>query len=75
MCKKVTNMGHFKNAFELSIPKMKRPDKLSASDKVNAEVPAFMDPIFKEIERKNEELPDTELWNTESLCFNYYNIL
>jgi len=34
-----------------------------------------MMPAFEEIRTKNEELADVELWNTESLCFNYYNIL
>jgi len=68
-------MAHFKNAFELSIPKLKRPDKLNSSDKVTADVPAYMNSIFEEIKLKNEEMPDAELWNTESLCFNYYNIL
>mmetsp|Transcript_27121 Transcript_27121/g.36231 ORF Transcript_27121/g.36231 Transcript_27121/m.36231 type:complete len:280 (-) Transcript_27121:285-1124(-) len=75
VCKRIPAMSSIKSAFELAIPKMKRPDKLSATDMVQAELPAFMTPAFEDIRAKNEEIPDQELWNTESLCFNYYNIL
>lgn len=34
-----------------------------------------MTPLFDEIRAKDEEIADPELWNTDSLCFNYYNIL
>ena len=74
VCKKL-NLSQCKSAFELSITKMKRPDKLQASDFLTAEVPAHMVPAFEEIRTKNEESADHELWNTDSLCFNYYNIL
>lgn len=75
VCKRIPAMAPVKQAFELSIPKMKRPDKLQATDFVQGELPAYMTPVFDEIRAKNEEMADKELWNTESLCFNYYNIL
>lgn len=68
-------MASFKSAFELSISKMKRPDKLDRTDFVHPELPPFMHTLFDEIRQKNEEVADPELWTTESLCFNYFNIL
>ena len=54
---------------------MKRPDKLTATDYVQPELTPQLIQDFEEIKAKNEELPDKELWNTESLCFRYFNIL
>ena len=54
---------------------MKRPDQLKASDFIKGEIPAQLVASFDEIGGKNEELADGELWNTESLCFCYCNIL
>lgn len=73
--KRIPAMAPIKQAFELAIPKMKRPDKLQPTDFVQAELPAFVTPLFDEIRAKDEEVADPELWNTDSLCFNYYNIL
>ena len=73
--KRIPAMAQIKQAFEMAIPKMKRPDKLLPTDFVQSELPAFMTPILDEIRAKDEEVADPELWNTESLCFNYYNIL
>ena len=64
-----------KPGFELSITKMKRPDRLDRTDLVQGEVPIVLQPEFEEIRLKNEEITDTELWNVESLCFRYFNIL
>lgn len=54
---------------------MKKPDKLQGTDFIQAEVPASLQQQFEEIKNKDEEKADNELWNTESLSFQYYNIL
>ena len=74
-CNKIPGMQNFKAAFEQQIPKMQRPDKLHPTEFVQAEIPAELVPAFEEIRVKNEELADAELWNTESLCYQYYNIV
>ena len=75
VCKRMPAMQNFKAAFEQQIPKMKRPDQLHATDFVQAEIPAELVSVFEEIKTKDEEQADIELWNTESLCFRYFNIL
>ena len=64
-----------KSAFELSITKMKRPDKLEKTDFVQGEIPVSLQPVFEDIRNRNEEIADKELWTTDSLCFTYFNIL
>lgn len=73
--KKMPALAQLKQAFELSITKMKRPDRLERTDLVQGEVPVQLQVEFEEIRLKNEEITDPELWNTESLCFRYFNIL
>ena len=73
--KKMPALAQLKQAFELSITKMKRPDRLERTDHVQGEVPVQLQAEFEEIRLKNEEITDPELWNTESLCFRYFNIL
>lgn len=73
--KKIPAISSLKSAFELSITKMKRPDKLERTDFVQGELPPALHPEFEDIRLRNEEIADAELWNTESLCFRYYNIL
>ena len=73
--KKMPALAQLKAAFELSITKMKRPDRLERTDFVQGEVPMILQPEFEEIRLKNEEITDPELWNVESLCFRYFNIL
>lgn len=68
-------MAQLKPAFEISIKKMQRPDKLERTDKVVGEVPVLLQPEFEDIRTKNEEITDPELWNVESLAFRYFNIL
>jgi len=73
--KKNPQCAELKAAFELQVQKMKRPDKLSPTDFVQPELPPVLIQEFEEIKVRNEELPEAELWNTDSLCFRYYNIL
>lgn len=73
--KKVPAISSLKSAFELSITKMKRPDRLERTDFVQGELPPCLHPEFDDIRLKNEEVSDAELWNTDSLCFRYFNIL
>jgi len=40
--KRIPAVANLKPAFELSITKMKRPDKLEKTDKIQAEIPPFM---------------------------------
>lgn len=73
--KKIPAIASLKSAFELIITKMKRPDRLERTDLVQAELPPVLHPEFEDIRTKNEEIADAELWNTDSLCYRYFNIL
>ena len=75
VAKKIPAVAGLKSAFELSITKMKRPDRLEKTDFVQGEVPVCLQPEFEEIRVKDEEIADAELWNVDSLCFRYFNIL
>ena len=61
-------MADLSSTFELLISKMKQPKE---TDFVQPEVPSVLQPEIDEIDQKNDELADAELWNTESLCFRY----
>ena len=54
---------------------MKKPDKLDKTDFIQGEIPPCLVQEFEEVRTKDEEETDAELWNTESICFRYYNIL
>lgn len=75
MVKRNKQMAGLKSAFELSLKKMKKPDSLEKTDFVQGEIPVALHDEFEEFKSKNEELPDPELWNTESLSFRYFNTL
>ena len=73
--KRIPAVANLKAAFELAITKMKKPDKLDRTDKIQPGIPANIQSQFEQLREKNEEMAEPELWNTDSLCFTYYNIL
>jgi len=58
VCKRIPPVAALKSAFELSLSKMKKPEKLERTDFVQAELPPFMRSVFDELRQKNEELAD-----------------
>ena len=54
---------------------MKKPERVPSNEMIQGEVPQKIEAQVELIRVKDEEIPDAELWNTESLCFTYYNIL
>ena len=73
--KRIPAVANFKQAFELAISKMKRPDRLERTDFIQGELTPQITTEIEAIKMKNEEIADAELWSTESLCFTYFNIL
>ena len=64
-----------KNAFELSLKKLKAGGQPNQKDRIVGEMPA---PLIEEVQyilTIDEEAPQQELWNTESLSFRYFNLL
>ena len=64
-----------KNAFDLSLKKIKAGGQPAPKDRIIAEMPAPLVEEVGQIANFDEEAPQAELWNTESLCFRYFNLL
>jgi len=63
------------SAFELILKKMKNQKELTQSDYLPTELCEVLWTEVQAIDAKNEEISDSELWNTDSLCFRYFNLL
>lgn len=47
--KKIPKIAPLKQAFEMAVQKMKKPDRLERTDFVQAEIPVALNPEFEEI--------------------------
>ena len=54
---------------------MKKPERVPNNETIPGDIPPKIEAQIEMIRVKDEEVPDAELWNTESLCFTYYNSL
>jgi len=73
--KKSKACGPLMSAFELILKKMKNQKELTQSDYLPTELCEVLWTEVQAIDAKNEEISDSELWNTDSLCFRYFNLL
>lgn len=73
--KKSKACAPLKSAFEPSLKKIKTGGAVPAKDRIPGEMPAQCIEEMQQIMSLDEEAPQQELWNTESLSFRYFNLL
>ena len=73
--KKSKTCAPLKQAFELSLKKIKSGTPPSAKDRINGEIPSSLVEEVHQITQTDDEQPQQVLWNENSLSFRYFNLL